>query len=80
VLFLVLWLYSRKQRPVMATSALFLIVYGVGRFLVEFVRVPDQQIGYVALGWVTMGQVLTAPMIVAGIIVFVLAHRRRAET
>ena len=79
VLFLVLWLYSRKPRPVMATSALFLIVYGAGRFLVEFVRVPDQQIGYLALGWVTMGQVLTAPMIIAGAILFVLAHRRRTE-
>jgi phosphatidylglycerol---prolipoprotein diacylglyceryl transferase len=79
VLFLVLWLYSRKPRPVMATSALFLIVYGVGRFLVEFVRVPDQQIGYLALGWVTMGQVLTAPMIIVGVILFVLAHRRRTE-
>ena len=77
VLFLVLWLYSRKPRPVMATSALFLIVYGVGRFLVEFVRVPDQQIGYLALGWVTMGQVLSAPMIIVGVILFVLAHRRR---
>jgi phosphatidylglycerol:prolipoprotein diacylglycerol transferase len=77
VLFLVLWLYSRKPRPVMATSALFLIFYGVARFLVEFVRVPDQQIGYLAFGWVTMGQVLTAPMIIAGILLFVLAHRRR---
>ena len=76
VLFLILWLYSRKPRPVMATSALFLIVYGVSRFIVEFVRVPDQQIGYLALGWVTMGQVLTAPMIIAGVVLFVLAQRR----
>jgi phosphatidylglycerol:prolipoprotein diacylglycerol transferase len=80
VLFLVLWLYSRKPRPVMATSALFLIVYGVGRFLVGFVRVPDQQIGYLAFGWLTMGQVLSAPMILAGVILFVLAHRRAAES
>jgi phosphatidylglycerol:prolipoprotein diacylglycerol transferase len=80
VLFLVLWLYSRKPRPVMATSALFLIVYGVGRFLVEFGRVPDQQIGYLAFGWLTMGQVLSAPMILAGVILFVLAHRRAAES
>jgi phosphatidylglycerol:prolipoprotein diacylglycerol transferase len=79
VLFLVLWLYSRKPRPTMATSALFLIVYGVARFVVEFVRVPDQQIGYLAFGWLTMGQVLSAPMIVAGVILFVLAHRRAAE-
>jgi phosphatidylglycerol:prolipoprotein diacylglycerol transferase len=79
VLFLVLWLYSRKRRPTMATSALFLIVYGVARFIVEFVRVPDQQIGYLALGWVTMGQALSAPMIIAGVVLWVLAHRRGTE-
>jgi phosphatidylglycerol:prolipoprotein diacylglycerol transferase len=80
VLFIVLWLYSRKPRPVMATSALFLIVYGIGRFTVEFVRLPDEELGYLALGWVTMGQVLTAPMIIVGVILFVLAHRRARET
>jgi phosphatidylglycerol:prolipoprotein diacylglycerol transferase len=77
VLFLVLWLYTQKPRPTMATSGLFLIVYGLGRFVVEFVRVPDAQIGYLALGWITMGQVLTAPMIIAGVILLVLAYRRK---
>ena len=76
MLFVVLWLYTRKPRPVMATSGLFLIVYGVGGFLVEFVREPDQQMGYLALGWVTMGQVLSAPMIIAGAVLLVLAYRR----
>ncbi len=79
VLFFVLWLYSRKPRPVMATSGLFLVVYGVGRFIIEFVREPDQQMGYLALGWVTMGQVLSAPMIIAGAVLLVLAHRRGTE-
>ena len=81
VLFLVLWLYTRgRLRPMMATSGLFLVIYGVSRVLVEFVRVPDAQIGYLALGWVTMGQVLSAPMAVAGVILLVLAYRRRAGT
>jgi phosphatidylglycerol:prolipoprotein diacylglycerol transferase len=80
VLFLVLWLYTQKPRPTMATSGLFLIVYGVGRFLVEFVRVPDAQMGYLAFGWLTTGQLLSTPMIVAGIALFVLAHRRAAAT
>jgi phosphatidylglycerol:prolipoprotein diacylglycerol transferase len=75
VLFLVLWLFTKKPRPVMSTSGLFLVVYGVGRFIIEFVREPDQQMGYLALGWVTMGQVLSAPMIIAGIILLVLAYR-----
>ncbi len=66
VLFIVLWLFSRRPRPVMATSALFLMLYGVFRFSVEFVRVPDAQYGYLAFGWVTMGQVLSLPMILAG--------------
>ncbi len=70
---------AESRRPTMATSALFLIVYGVARFIVEFVRVPDQQIGYLALGWVTMGQVLSAPMIIAGVVLLVLAHRRGTE-
>jgi phosphatidylglycerol:prolipoprotein diacylglycerol transferase len=79
VLFLVLWTFSRKPRPTMATSALFLIVYGMSRFAVEFVRMPDPQIGYLAFGWVTMGQVLSAPMIVAGVILLVLAYRRDSK-
>ena len=76
VLFLVLWLYTKKPRPVMATSGLFLIIYGVSRFVVEFVREPDQQMGYVALGWVTMGQALSAPMVIVGVILLMLARRR----
>lgn len=79
VLFVVLWLYTTKPRQTMATSGLFLLIYGAGRFVVEFVREPDQQMGYLALGWVTMGQVLSAPMIIAGAILLVLAYRRRAE-
>jgi phosphatidylglycerol:prolipoprotein diacylglycerol transferase len=77
VLFVVLWAYTRRPRPVMAASGMFLLVYGVGRFVVEFVRVPDPQLGYLAFGWVTMGQVLSTPMIVAGVVLLVLAYRRR---
>ncbi len=76
-LFLVLWLYSRKPRPVGAVSGLFLIGYGVFRFLVEFVRVPDAHLGYLALDWVTMGQILSLPMIIAGIALMAWAGKRR---
>ena len=76
VLFTVLWLYTRKPRPMMAASGLFLMLYGVFRFLIEFVRVPDEQLGYIALGWITMGHVLSAPMVIAGAILLVLALRR----
>lgn len=66
VLFTVLWLYSRRPRPAMAVSGLFLLLYGLFRFAVEFVRLPDPGLGYQAFGWVTRGQQLSAPMIVAG--------------
>lgn len=68
VLFLILWIFSQKPRPTMSVSALFLIFYGVFRFVVEFVRVPDVQLGYLAFGWLTMGQLLTIPMILFGIL------------
>ncbi|MBI5039929.1 MAG: prolipoprotein diacylglyceryl transferase [Gammaproteobacteria bacterium] len=77
VLFAILWLFSRKPRSTMAVSGLFLLGYGVFRFSVEFVRVPDAQLGYLALDWVTMGQVLSTPMIVFGIVLLLLSRRVR---
>lgn len=76
LLFAILWAYSARPRPTMAISGLFLAGYGVFRFLVEFVRVPDEQLGYLAFGWLTMGQVLCVPMIVAGVILMLLAYRK----
>lgn len=67
VLFVILWLFSSKPRPVGAVSGLFLICYGVFRFVVEFVREPDAHLGYLAWGWVTMGQLLSLPMIGFGL-------------
>jgi phosphatidylglycerol:prolipoprotein diacylglycerol transferase len=78
LLFLILWVYSSRPRPVMSVSALFLIGYGIFRFAVEFVRLPDAHIGYLAFGWVTMGQVLTLPMVIAGLWLWWLAWRRPA--
>ncbi|SIP95641.1 prolipoprotein diacylglyceryl transferase [Aquipseudomonas alcaligenes] len=77
-LFVILWAYSRKPRPTMAVSGLFAACYGVFRFIVEFVRVPDAQLGYLAWNWLTMGQVLCLPMIFGGIGLMVWAHRRQA--
>lgn len=66
VLFLVLWLFSKRPRPTMAVSGLFLIGYGACRFLVEFVREPDTHLGFIAFDWMTMGQLLTLPMFIIG--------------
>lgn len=79
LLFVILWLYSARPRPVMAVSGLFLVGYSVFRFLVEFVRVPDVQLGYLAFGWLTMGQVLCVPMFVIGAILMVLGYKRQSK-
>lgn len=78
VLFAILWWYSARPRPYMAVSGLFLLLYGAFRFLVEFYRVPDAHLGYLSQGWITMGQVLTTPMIVAGAVMLALAYRKHA--
>jgi phosphatidylglycerol:prolipoprotein diacylglycerol transferase len=77
VLFIILWTFSAKPRPTMAVSGLFLIGYGLFRFGVEFVRLPDSHIDYLALGWITMGHVLTLPMIIFGAALMFFAYRGR---
>src|SRR5690606_29368514 len=57
-LFVILWLFSRKPRPTMSVCGLFAVCYGAFRFFVEFFREPDAHIGYLAFGWLTMGQLL----------------------
>lgn len=75
VLFVVLWLFSRAPRPLRSVSGLFLLGYGIMRFAVEFVREPDAHIGYLAFGWLTMGQLLTLPMVAAGSALLLWAYR-----
>ena len=75
VLWLILWLYSAKPRPAGAVSGLFLFGYGLFRSLVELVRVPDYQYGYLLFDWVTMGQILSMPMMVLGLFFIWRAYR-----
>jgi phosphatidylglycerol:prolipoprotein diacylglycerol transferase len=75
VMFVALWLFSRKPRPRYAVSGLFALLYGVFRFLVEFVRVPDEQLQYLAFGWLTMGQLLSVPLILLGVYLLWLSRR-----
>ncbi len=81
-MFTILWLYSGKPRPRGSVTGLFLAFYGLFRFLVEFTRQPDAQLGYIAFGWMTMGQILCLPMIAAGALLFWWAcvHAKRVET
>jgi phosphatidylglycerol:prolipoprotein diacylglycerol transferase len=73
----ILWIYSAKPRPTMAVSGLFLIAYGAFRFTTEFFRQPDAHLGFVALGWMSMGQALSIPMILIGAGFMIRAYRRQ---
>jgi phosphatidylglycerol---prolipoprotein diacylglyceryl transferase len=80
LLFAILWWYSARPRPRMAVSALFVLLYGLFRFAVEFAREPDAHLGYLAFGWLTMGMLLCLPMILIGAGVLGYAYRRAART
>jgi phosphatidylglycerol:prolipoprotein diacylglycerol transferase len=80
LLFAVLWWFTSTPRPRLAPSGLFLVIYGLARVLVEFWRVPDAHIQYLAGGWLTMGHVLSLPMVLAGAILLTVAYRRRAPS
>ncbi len=77
VLFIMVWWFSKRPRPLGAVSGLFLLGYGVFRFSVEFVREPDAHIGYLAWDWLTMGQLLSAPMALCGAGFLAWAYLRR---
>ena len=78
VLFVILWWFARRPRPAGAVTGLFLVLYGVFRSLLELVREPDANIGYLAGDWLSMGQVLSVPMIVLGL--GLLAFTRSGRT
>ncbi|AWF82941.1 prolipoprotein diacylglyceryl transferase [Microbulbifer sp. A4B17] len=75
VLFALLWWFSSKPRPRLAVGGMFVMLYGVFRFLVEFVREPDGHIGFDLFGWMTRGQLLSLPMIIAGIALLVWSYK-----
>jgi phosphatidylglycerol:prolipoprotein diacylglycerol transferase len=76
VLLVCMWIFARRPRPDGMIAATFLLLYGGFRFAMEFTREPDGQLGFVALGWVTMGQVLSLVTGVAGVALAVIASAR----
>ncbi len=80
VLFTILWWFSAKPRPRFAVTALFLLCYGSFRFVLEFFRQPDPQLGFIAWGWLTMGQLLSLPMILIGGIALIIIYRKAVYT
>ena len=79
-LFIILMWYSRKPRPRAAVSGLFLLGYGVFRLIAEFFRQPDQHMGFLAMQWLTMGMLLSLPMIAAGFIIMWFARNAGASS
>jgi phosphatidylglycerol:prolipoprotein diacylglycerol transferase len=79
VLFIIVFFYSRKPRPRYAVSGLFALCYGVFRFAVEFIREPDRDIGTLAWGWLTMGQLLSVPLIIVGVALLFLSRQQKQK-
>jgi phosphatidylglycerol:prolipoprotein diacylglycerol transferase len=75
LLFIILWLYSRKARPFMAVAGMFSLLYGCARFFTEYFRVPDYNVTWAGIT-LSAGQMLSVPMIVLGAILLVVAYRR----
>src|SRR5437763_894749 len=78
LLFVILWWYANRHRPMGAVSGLFLLGYGTMRFIAEFAREPDNFLGYLT-GGLTMGQWLSLPMIGAGFLMMIWAYRRAGK-
>ncbi len=76
VLFSILWWYSSKPRPTGCIGALFLLGYGCFRFIVEFAREPDAHLGFIALNWLSMGQLLCLPMMATGAFYLYQGHMK----
>lgn len=79
VLFIVLWWVSRHHNHTMRISGLFMFLYGSFRFLVEFFREPDAHLGTIAFDWLTMGQILSTPMVIIGLILIFLSYRHEKK-
>ena len=78
LLLLIVWVFARKPRPAGAISAVFLLGYASFRFFVEFFREPDRHLQFIAFDWLTMGELLSIPMIIAGLVLFGWAYRKAA--
>lgn len=76
-LFILLWWFSSNPRPRLAVSGVFALGYGSFRFFIEFFREPDQQIGFIAFEWLTMGQLLSVPMAAGGILLLFLSYNKQ---
>jgi phosphatidylglycerol:prolipoprotein diacylglycerol transferase len=75
LLFVIVWLYSRKPRPTMAVSGVFALGYGCARFFTEYFRTPDYTVSFAGIT-ISAGQMLSLPMIALGIVLLLLAYKK----
>ncbi|RDH81676.1 MAG: prolipoprotein diacylglyceryl transferase [endosymbiont of Galathealinum brachiosum] len=79
ILFLILFIYSRKPRPIMAVSGVFMISYGMLRFITEFFRTPDAHLGFVMFDWMSKGQQLSIPMVIFGLTILIMSYKKQSN-
>lgn len=78
LLFIILFMFIRKERPNGSVAGLFLLCYGLFRIIVEFAREPDAHLGFLTFG-LTMGQILSVPMVIAGLALITFAYRKKVK-
>ena len=76
VLFIVVWFFSAKPRPLGQVTGVFLAGYALMRIVTENFRMPDAHLGFIAFDWLTMGQILSLPMLIAGILLIMLSRKQ----
>lgn len=74
--FVLLWLFARKEKPRMAVSGMFCLLSGTGRFVTEYFRVPDYDVSFAGIT-ISAGQMLSVPLIILGIVMLLIAYRRK---
>lgn len=79
-LFILVWCYAAKPRPAGCVSGVFLMGYALARFFIEFVREPDTQLGFLAFQWLTMGQLLSIPMFIIGLLLWWMNRHEHLST
>lgn len=80
VLFIIVWWYARKPRPLGCVAAIFLIYYSISRLIIECFRQPDAQLGFLAFHWLTMGQLLSIPMLCFGLFIWWTKRHEQLST
>lgn len=77
LVFVILWLYARKQRPRLAVGAMYTLLYGCARFFTEYFRTPDYEVSFLGVT-ISAGQMFSTPMIVVGVVILIWAYRKNA--